>query len=278
MDLTEQIFESLGTLTVNKMRTGLAILGIVIGIGSVIALISLGQGTKQSIESQIQDLGANLLTVSPGALRTGAVRGASGGGTTLTLEDAKAISTSTQITTINTVSPEFSRRAQVTTGGQNTNTQIMGVTPAYADVHKVNVTSGNFVSQRDVDASTKVAVLGPQVVTDLFGEGADPLGQTIRVSGQTLTIIGVTVSKGGSGFLNQDDIIYAPISTVMFLQWLIKNLSDGSLVFLVLSVNGMNEFYQKVGDYADMKSLVAAPNYGFSVAGQMLSEIEKGEK
>src|SRR3989338_8920366 len=71
---------------------------------------------------------------------------------------------------------------------------------------------------------------------------------------------------------------YAPISTVMFLQWLIKNLSDGSLVFLVLSVNGMNEFYQKVGDYADMKSLVAAPNYGFSVAGQMLSEIEKGGK
>jgi hypothetical protein len=95
-------------------------------------------------------------------------------------------------------------------------------------------------------------------------------GELFEKSNKT-RIIQTHMDMGGEGY-------YAPISTVMFLQWLIKNLSDGSLIFLVLSINGMNEFYQKVGNYADIKSLVAAPNYGFSVAGQMLSEIEKEEK
>lgn len=213
MEFSEQILESLYTLTVNKMRTGLAILGIVIGIGSVIALLSLGQGTKQSIQSQIQGLGANLLTVIPGAQRSGAVRGALGGSNSLTDEDATAIKTSSQITTIKNVSPEFSRRTQVTTGGNNTNTQIIGAIPAYADVHKITISAGSFISQRDIEGLTKVAVLGPQVVSDLFGEGTDPIGQSIRVNGQTLTIIGVTESKGGTGFQNQDDVIYVPLTT-----------------------------------------------------------------
>jgi len=213
MEYTEIITGAIETLSVNKLRTGLAILGIVIGIGSVIALISLGESTQQSVQSQIQSLGANLLTVSPGGQRTGNVRGAAGGGTTLTLEDADAIKTSLQITTIQNVSPELSRRAQVTTGANNVNTQIIGVTPVYADVHKVIVSSGSFISQRDVTGMTKVAVVGSQVVSDLFGEGINPIGQSIRISGQTFTIIGVTQSKGGTGFANQDDIVYIPLST-----------------------------------------------------------------
>jgi putative ABC transport system permease protein len=214
MEYIELLLESLNTLKVNKMRTGLAILGIVIGIGSVISLVSLGQGTQAAVQSQIQSLGANLLTVQPGAQRTGAVRGAAGGGTTLTNDDANAIATSTEITTIKNVSPELSRRAQLTTVGSNTNTQIIGVTPIYAEVHKVAIASGTFISQRDVDGGTKVAVVGPQVVSDLFGDGANPIGQTVRVNGKsTLTIIGVTVSKGGTGFQNQDDIVYVPLST-----------------------------------------------------------------
>jgi putative ABC transport system permease protein len=213
MDYQELLLESLATMTVNKMRTGLAILGIVIGIGSVIALVSLGQASQQAIQSQIQSLGSNLLTIRPGAVSQGGVRGASGGRTTLTLEDAKAIATSSQITTVENVSPESEQRTQVTTGGSNTNTEIMGVNPVYADVHNVTISSGNFITQNDVDSMTKVAVVGPQVVTDLFGDGANPIGQTIRVKGQTLTIIGVTASKGGTGFQNQDDIIYVPLTT-----------------------------------------------------------------
>src|SRR5438309_1968917 len=106
MEYGEIINESIGTLTVNKLRTGLATLGIVIGIGSVIALISLGQATQQSVQNAIQSLGANLLTVQPGGQTAGAVRGALGGGTSLTLDDANAIKTSSQITTIQSVSPE----------------------------------------------------------------------------------------------------------------------------------------------------------------------------
>lgn len=213
MDFTELFFESLGTLTINKMRTSLAILGIVIGIGSVIALISLGRGSQVAVQNQIQSLGANLLTINPGALRSGTVRGAAGGATTLTNDDATAIATSSEITTIQSVSPEYSRRAQVTTASSNTNTQIIGATPVYLQVHKLSLAIGNFISERDVTAMTRVVVLGPQVVTDLFGEGATPIGQTIRVSGQTFTIIGITTAKGGTGFQNQDDIVYVPLST-----------------------------------------------------------------
>lgn len=213
MELLEIITESIQTLTVNKLRTALASLGIIIGIGSVIALISLGQATSESIQSQIQSLGANLLTVQPGGQNQGNVRGAAGGGTTLTNEDADAIKTSSQINTVQTVSPEFQRRTQVTTGANNTNTQIIGVTPAYSTVHKVTISSGNFISQRDIDAVAKVAVIGPQVATDLFGDSANGIGQPIRVGTQTLTVIGITESKGGTGFGNQDDIIFVPLST-----------------------------------------------------------------
>lgn len=213
MDYQELLLEALATFSVNKLRTGLAILGIVIGIGSVIALVSLGEATQASVQNQIQSLGANLLTVIPSAARTGAVQGAFGGGTTLTLEDAKAIETSSQITTVQNVSPEISRRAQITTGSNNTNTQVIGATPVYPDVHKVTMQTGSFISQNNVDDISKVAVLGPQVVSDLFGDGATPIGQTIRISGQTFTVIGITTSKGGTGFQNQDDIVFVPLST-----------------------------------------------------------------
>jgi len=213
MKIQEIFEESVGTLTLNKTRTGLAVLGVVIGIASVIALVSLGQASQKAVANQIQSLGSNLLTVSPGAIRQNGVRGGIGGATTLTLTDAEAIAGSTEITTIKTISPEISRRAQVTTEKTNTNTQIIGVYSTYASVHKVSLSSGVFISDRDVQNISKVAVLGPQVVTDLFGEGANVLGKTIRISGQTLTVIGVTISKGGTGFQNQDDIIYVPLST-----------------------------------------------------------------
>lgn len=211
MSYLELFIESFATLALNKVRTGLAILGIVIGIGSVIALVSLGQATQQSIENQIQSLGANLLTINPGAQRSGNVRTASSSNT-LTNEDATAIASSSEITTIKSVSPEYSSRSQVVTGSSNTNTSIIGVVPTYLDIHKVTIDSGSFISQSDVDGLSRVAVVGPQIVTDLFF-GADPIGQTIKIGSQNFTIIGVTVSKGGSGFNNQDDVIYIPLST-----------------------------------------------------------------
>lgn len=211
--MKETIADAFSTLTINKLRTGLAILGIVIGIGSVIALISLGQATQQAVAQQIQSLGANLLTVIPGSLNTGAVRGAEGGGTTLTNDDATAIKTSPQITTVQNVSPEVSRRMQVTAGRNNSNIQIIGATSVYSQVHKISIATGNFISDQDNSAMSKVAVIGPQVVTNLFGDGVDPVGQTIRINNMSFRVIGVTVSKGGTGFANQDNIAYIPLST-----------------------------------------------------------------
>lgn len=245
MDFTELLLESLGTLTINKMRTGLAILGIVIGIGSVIALVSLGQSTQQAVQSQIESLGSNLLTVRPGALSQAGVRGAAGGRTNLTLDDAKAIASSPQVTNIVNVSPESEQRTQVTTGSSNTNTEIMGVTPVYADVHNVAIASGNFITQNDVDSMTKVAVVGPQVVSDLFGDNANPIDQTVRVKGQTLTIVGVTVSKGGTGFMNQDDIIYVPLTTFQKQLFGINYLS--SIAVQANSAEVMTDAQNEVG-------------------------------
>ncbi len=213
VEYSEIAFEAFDNMFINKLRTGLAALGIVIGIGSVIALISLGQATQQSISDRIQSLGANLLTVNPGSQNSGAVRGAQGGAATLTLDDASAIKSSLTITTIQNVSPELSRRTQITTGASNTNTQVIGVTPIYTTVHKIDLDSGSFITDRDVSSITKVAVLGPQVASDLFGPSINPIGQSIRISGQNFTVIGITASKGGTGFGNQDDTLFVPLST-----------------------------------------------------------------
>jgi putative ABC transport system permease protein len=212
-EIAELFLESLGTLTVNKLRTGLAILGIVIGIGSVIALISLGQATQKSIQNQIQSLGANLLTVSPGSQNTGGVRGAQGEGTTLTLSDARAIQTSPAITTIQNVSPEVQSRVQITAGRNNSNIQVIGATSAYSSVHKIEIASGNFLNDTDNTTMAKVIVVGPQIVSDLFGDNVNAVGQTVRVSGTSFRIIGITVAKGGTGFQNPDNIAYIPLQT-----------------------------------------------------------------
>lgn len=213
MEILEIITEAIGTITVNKMRTGLAVLGIVIGISSVIALISLGQGSQKSIENQIQSLGSNLITVSPGSQNSGGVRQAAGSNTTLTLEDALAIQKSPSIDTIQSVSPELNRRSQITAGKNNTNTSVIGVYPQYFDIRKITLDSGVGITQRDIDSMAKVAVIGPQVATDLFGADVSPLGKSIRLSGQSFLVVGQTVSKGGNGFNNLDDAIFVPLTT-----------------------------------------------------------------
>jgi len=225
MEIKQIISESLISFKANKVRTGLAVLGIVIGIASVIALLSLGQASQHLIESQIESLGSNLLTIMPGRISQGGIRGALGGVTTLTYDDALAIAQSPKITTVQAVSPEFSRNAQVTAGKNNTNTQVYGVTPAYFSVRKVDIDKGVTISQRDVETMAKVVVLGPQVVTDLFGEGANPIGESVRINKIAFRVIGITVSKGGSGFFNQDDRVFIPLTTAQKLVFGVDHLS-----------------------------------------------------
>lgn len=245
MKIFKQVKSGIRNLAVNKMRTGLAILGIVIGIGSVIALISLGESSKQAIQSQIQSIGSNLLTVSPGSQSSGGVRGAAGGGRTLTNEDADAILNSPTVTTVKNVSPEYQGRSQVIYGRNNTNTQVVGVNPIYSEVRKITLSSGTFITQQHITSMSKVAVIGPTVVEDLFTQGENPVGQSIRIGGKTFQVIGVTKSKGGSGMQNQDDRIFIPLTTAQKQLFGVKYLS--SIALEAKSESVMTEAQNQVG-------------------------------
>ncbi len=209
--------ETYAALSANKTRSGLTVLGIVIGISSVIALVSIGQGATSSIQSSIQSLGSNLLIITPGAQRAVGGFGAStgrGGAKTLTQADADAIITS--IANISAVTSEVSGRYQVTAKGTNTNTTVDGITSTYPTIKNLQIDQGSFISDQQNVSLSKVAVLGPTTVTDLFGadaQASDAIGQTIRIKGVEFKVIGVTVAKGGSGFTNADDMIYIPVLT-----------------------------------------------------------------
>jgi putative ABC transport system permease protein len=214
MRLDDIAEETIFSITSNKARSALTILGIVVGIASVIVMVSIGQGTKTSITSSIESAGSNLIMVMPGFGGGGGfVRGARGAGTSLTEDDADAIA---KLPGVKEVSKEASSRQQVIgSGSNNTNTQVQGVTPAYSTVRNVTIAEGEFITEADVDSAARVAVLGPTARDDLFGENAGSvIGQTIRVNGIRFKIVGITASKGGSGFSNQDDVIYAPLTTV----------------------------------------------------------------
>ena len=209
-DLFEETFFA---VFANKARSGLTILGIVIGIGSVIAMISIGQGTQASIEERIQSIGSNLLMIYPGSQFSsgGQVSAGRGSAQNLTHEDADAIEE--EVVFIKAVAPEISKRYQVTARGTNTNTSVVGTVFSYLQVRNMEIDTGVFVSEQNVKSLSKIAVLGPTVRDDLFGEDSNPVGQKIRINRVDFTIIGITKTKGGSGFGSQDDIIFIPIST-----------------------------------------------------------------
>lgn len=212
MNLTNLLQEAFAALTANKARASLTILGIVIGIGSVIAMVSIGQGASKQIQESIQSIGSNLISVSPGFQRGfSQVRSGRGSATTLTLDDARAIAA--EVPFVAAVAPEVSRRYQITQKAQNTNTQVIGTIDTYPEVRNIQMESGSFISERDFVSFTKVAVLGPTTRDDLFGEGANPVGQSIKINRINFRIIGITQSKGQQGFFNQDDVVFIPLST-----------------------------------------------------------------
>ncbi len=223
-DLFEQTFSS---LLANKVRSGLTVLGIVIGIGSVIAMVSIGQGASGTITSSIESLGSNLLMVMPGFARGVGqqVSAGRGGAQTLTLADADAIKEN--VAGVVAVAPQYSGRAQITAKGTNTNTTVYGVTEVYALVRNVEIENGSFIVKANNDAKAKVAVLGPATAVDLFGEDSDPIRQTIRFNNMDFKVVGVAVSKGGSGMNNADDAVYIPLATAH--QYIAGNTKVGTI-------------------------------------------------
>ncbi|MFZ2719343.1 MAG: ABC transporter permease, partial [Minisyncoccia bacterium] len=212
MKLNDITHETYAALSANKVRSGLTILGIVIGISSVIAMVSIGTGASNTISSSIESLGSNLIQITPGQQRQGPGFGVSqgrGGAKTLTNDDADAIASKVQ--GVQAVDSQVSSRYQITAKGTNTNTTVNGVTSNYTQIRNVEVETGSFISDSQNNSAAKVAVLGPTTRDDLFGEGSDVVGQSIRINGMEFKVIGVTVSKGGSGFQNQDDVVFIPV-------------------------------------------------------------------
>jgi putative ABC transport system permease protein len=204
--------ETISAISANKARSGLTILGIVIGIGSVIAMISIGQGAQKSIESNIESIGSNLLMIMPGMPRqAGAGPSAGrGGAQTLTIDDAKVIA---ELPGVKAVEPESSGRYQITAKSANTNTSVVGTVANYTEVRNLQLESGSFFTEQQNNALEKVAVLGPGVRDDLFGSSSDPVGQKIRIKQLEFRVIGVAKAKGSSGFTNQDDMVFVPLNT-----------------------------------------------------------------
>ncbi|MDU4962517.1 MAG: ABC transporter permease [Sporomusaceae bacterium] len=207
----ESVAIALNALLGNKLRSILTMLGIIIGVGAVIAMISLGMGVRQQVQNSISGLGSNLIMVSPGAARTAGVRQAAGSNTSLDMKDAQAIAR--DVSGVTAVAPAVSRQYQLVAGNQNWNTQVQGTTPEFLGVRNMTVEGGSFFTDRAVDARERVAVIGSTVAGSLF-PNSSPIGQTIRINQSPFRVIGVLASKGQSaGGGDQDDIVLIPITT-----------------------------------------------------------------
>ena len=198
-------------LYANKLRSLLTMLGIIIGVGAVIAMVSVGMGVRSNVQESIASLGSNMLIVSPGSSNRGGPRGAAGSMQTLKYEDARVIQS--KIRNIDFVSPSVSGSYQIVNGNQNWNSSVQGVTPEYMDIKSLVVESGSFISTDNMNKRDRVAVIGTTVAENLFGS-ENPVGRNIRVNNQPFRVIGLLESKGQSSMgQDQDDVVIIPLTT-----------------------------------------------------------------
>ncbi len=209
MNIWESTRIALASLGANKLRAGLTMLGVIIGVAAVIALVSIGRGAQAAVTAQIESIGTNLLFVRPGATQQGGVRSAEGSAATLTLEDGQALQ---GIPGIAAIAPEVDSFGQVVYQGNNTNARVLGVTPEYQQATNSNPAEGDFITAENVSAKSTVACLGTAVANTLFS-GQDPVGQTIRINNVPFHVTCTMQSKGGTGVLSVDSQVYVPITT-----------------------------------------------------------------
>ena len=260
-DILEETYSS---LSANKARSGLTMLGIIIGISSVIAMLAIGQGAKQSIQGSIEGLGSNLLTVLPGVLQPGRGIVSSGRGSaeTLKVEDLPVLK---QIEGVAEISPESSRRFQVVSdAGNNTNTTVTGGEVVYFEIHNLVLAEGTTFTEEQVRGVGRQAVLGATVATDLFGAEVSPIGRKVRINGSMFRVIGVLQAKGGFGFSGPDDMVIIPLST---MQKVVSGLdSYSSIVISVTSKDTMTTIKDEVTSVLQTKHRVTEPD--FSILSQ----------
>lgn len=209
------LLSALSSLGANKLRAGLTVLGIIIGVAAVISLMAIGKGAQETVTAGIESLGTNLLFVRAGSVTQQGVAGGLGSAATLTLEDAYSLLDPVFAPSVANVAPELGSRRQLVAGSENTFTQVIGVTPEYRLVRNFPVASGQFISPVHVQNRAQVAVLGSRIAEILFGF-RDPVRQSIRISGRQFTVIGVLRSKGGTALGVEDDQVLVPITTAYF--------------------------------------------------------------
>lgn len=211
MNLKESFLTALAALVANKLRALLTMLGIIIGVAAVITMIAIGEGAQKAVIDRIQSMGTNLLFISAGAQRGGGVTVIQFG-TSVRLKNSDANVLVEKVEAVEAVVPEFNRQAQVKYLNRNWNTRIIGTVPEYGEVRSFNAAFGRYFTHAEQEGVAKVCVIGQTVVDNLFPD-SDPLGQTIRISGESFEVVGVLESKGQSGFQNPDDQIIVPLST-----------------------------------------------------------------
>jgi len=201
------------SLSKNKLRVFLTMLGIIIGVASVIAMLAIGQGSKQNIEASMANLGINSVMIFPGSINSGGVRMGAGSYSTLTEKDADAVAAKCEYVT--DVTPVVSKSSQIIAGNQNWHTNVSGALNQYFSIRDLKIARGNTFSTTDEHTAAKVCVIGQTVCDNLFGPGADPVGKFIRINSIPFKVIGLLVIKGQNTFgQDQDDIVVAPFSTV----------------------------------------------------------------
>jgi putative ABC transport system permease protein len=206
---------ALRALARNKLRSFLTMLGIIIGVGAVIAMVAIGEGAKKRVQEQIASLGTNLLVILPGTVTLGGARTGSGGRQTLVASDARAIMR--EIPVVAGASPVVRQVQQVIAGDQNWSTPVQGVAPEFQQIREWQVQEGRFISQADIENTAKVALIGQTVAYNLFGDN-DPIGAVIRVKKIPFHVIGILGAKGQSGNgTDQDDVVMVPYTTMMKL-------------------------------------------------------------
>ena len=207
MKLWQSILEALDSLINNKLRSGLTIIGIVIGVAAVISIVSVGRGAQGTITGSIQGIGTNLLFIFKGGSED--VRNPK----PLTLGDAEAIADPFQAPSVANVAPLLQGMGKVSIGGESTTTSIVGVTPEHTIVRNVGVTEGEFISPEHMLGKSSVVLIGTEVAKRLFDRTEGLVGETVRIEGQPFRIIGVLETKGGSSFSNEDDRVLVPLTT-----------------------------------------------------------------
>jgi putative ABC transport system permease protein len=266
MDWLESLNTAWNGLNANKVRSGLTMLGVIIGVASVIALLSIGQGVQESITGSISGAGSNLLFVAPGSFQMGGVESPSGSSASLTYADAQAIADPRNVPDASIVAPEFTGNTQVIFGSANINTKVTGATPEYLAAFGMEVDRGRFITEGDVSGRGAVAVLGSTAARDLFG-GFDPIGQKIKVAmpgaggGRvSLTVIGILSPQGGSRFSDPDNAIIVPITTAQTKIFDGRNAQGESLV---TSVNVMVGNEERVDAITDQITTLLLKRHGF---------------